>query len=119
MDEDLIGALIVAMVALFLGPLIWWMTARAADGALARNSFVGIRVRRTLESDEGWVEGHRAALPWARRTSLAAVLLGLVTIAVALSGPTQMAFGIAMAAMALIVAGAIMCAVAASRTAAD
>ncbi len=54
MDDDLAGALIVAAVGLFTGPLIWWITARVADGALPRNWLVGIRVRGTLDSDEGW-----------------------------------------------------------------
>lgn len=38
------------------------VSARAADGRIARNKWVGIRTRSTMRTDEGWAAGHRAAL---------------------------------------------------------
>lgn len=42
--------------------LVTWLTWRAANGSLARNSFAGIRTRITMSSDPAWRIGHRAAL---------------------------------------------------------
>ncbi len=42
--------------------LVTWLTWRAADGSLARNSLAGIRTRITMSSEAAWRIGHRAAL---------------------------------------------------------
>lgn len=42
--------------------LVTWLTWRAANGFLARNSSAGIRTRITMSSESAWRIGHRAAL---------------------------------------------------------
>lgn len=53
----------------------------AAVAELGKNSSVGIRTRATQASEAAWVAGHRAAVPWTRRVSWYAVVVGaLLTV---------------------------------------
>ncbi|HEY1117051.1 MAG TPA: SdpI family protein [Acidimicrobiales bacterium] len=52
----------VGVITLVLGCLaVVEVGRRATAGALPRNRIVGLRTRRTLESDEGWALVHRTA----------------------------------------------------------
>jgi hypothetical protein len=106
-SEDQVGALVLGAVACAVGPFVHWLTERAATGRLRRNYWAGLRTSRTLASDEAWVDGHRAALPWTRRTAGATVLLGAMTLCLAVPAPDA-ALVTGLAAVALVVAGALL-----------
>lgn len=63
------------------GWLVWFTTSMAARGGLAQNAVAGIRTTATQASEEAWVAGHEAALPWARRVAWWSVAVGtLMTV---------------------------------------
>lgn len=108
MHEDQLGAALAGVVAAFLGPVLWVVTARAASGRLRLNPWVGIRTARTMGSEQAWLVGHRAALPAARRTAAACVTLGLVAAVLALAGWWRLGLGTALAACVLVLLGAVL-----------
>jgi len=59
------------------GIVLWVVAERTADGRVDLNRYAGIRTRTTLNSEEAWVAGHRAAK---RGTQVAATLIGLTGI---------------------------------------
>lgn len=117
MTEDQVGAIVVGVLAAVLGPLVWWVTDRAAAGSLAKNHFVGLRTGRTLASEDAWRTGHRAALPWARRTALGTVGLGVVAVVIALAGPWQAAVAVGLVALGVVLVGSLVATLAAHRAA--
>ena len=116
MTEDQVGAIVVGTLSALLGPLVWWITASAATGRLTKNYFVGLRTSHTLASEEAWLTGHRAALPWARRTALAATVLGAAALGVATLGPWQLAVVFAFAGLASVLVGSLYAAWVAHRS---
>lgn len=108
MGEEAVGGVLLGLTAVALGPLVHALTTAAAEGRIARNQLVGIRTRRTLSSDAAWTRGHAAAAPWTRRTAWATALVGLVTVALALSDRPAAAFVAGMGAMAVLVLGLLV-----------
>jgi hypothetical protein len=76
--------LAVAIILVAAALLLLVLGERAAEGRLARNYTMGIRIRSTLASDDAWLAGHQAArLP----TDIGAIGLGLSgVLAVLLQG---------------------------------
>ena len=99
--EDLTGAeiatILLAVAAAALSALSWWATREAAAGRLARGNAMGIRVARTLSSDDAWRRGHEVALPWTLVGRYVAGLLGvgaLVAIGLEHTTPAGLALAI-------------------------
>lgn len=71
------ATVLLAVAGAALSALGWWAAREAAAGRLAPGSALGIRVARTLSSDEAWRRGHRVALPWTLAGRYVAGLLGV------------------------------------------
>ena len=108
MGEDQAGAVALGVTAVVLGPFVWWLTAAAAAGRLRRNFWVGLRISRTLASDDAWVRGHGAALRWTRRTAWATVGLGLTTVALAVADRAPAALTCGLLALAVLLGGLLL-----------
>jgi hypothetical protein len=112
MGDAEVTATALAVVGAAVSALVWWMTREAAAGRLARNRTLGIRTRRTLASEEGWVRGHRAALPWTLAGRYAAGVVAVATLVAVGSGraaPLGLALGsLAVATVLVVVAGALL-----------
>lgn len=117
MGEEVVGGVLLGLTAVATGPLVHALTTAAADGRIARNQLVGIRTRRTLSSDDAWASGHSAAMPWTRRTAWATALVGLVTVALAVSDRPAAAFATGLGAMGVLVLGLLVATSAAGRAA--
>ena len=115
MCEEQVAGLVLGLTAGAVGLLVHEVTRRAASGRLRRSPWVGLRTARTLASDDAWVDGHRAALPWTRRTAWATVVLGVVTVVLAVSGAVAPAVATGLLAMAAVIAGSLLGTVAAHR----
>lgn len=63
---------------------VWWTTAAAARGRLARNATFGIRTSVTRTNDEAWLAGHRGALPTTRIVGVVSLVLGAALVAAGL-----------------------------------
>lgn len=86
MEEQvpLAAVLAVAIILVAAALLLLVLGKRAAEGRLARNYTMGIRIRSTLASDEAWLAGHQAAR---RPTDIGAIGMGLSgVLAVLLQG---------------------------------
>lgn len=59
-----VATIVLAVSGAALSALSWWATREAAAGRLARGNALGIRIARTLSSDESWRRGHEVALSW-------------------------------------------------------
>jgi hypothetical protein len=97
--------ILMAVAGAAAGALLWWATREAAAGRLARGSTMGIRVARTLSSDEAWRRGHEVALPWTLAGRYVAGLLGvgaLVAMGMGHTTPAGLALAIAGLLSALI-----------------
>lgn len=75
-----IATIVLAVSGAALSALSWWATREAAAGRLARGNAMGIRVARTLSSDEAWRRGHEVALPWTLTARYVAGLLGVAAL---------------------------------------
>lgn len=118
MDDAVWGLMLSAVVMPVVGGLLYKLTAAGAAGAVGRNALLGIRVPGTVLSDVAWRAGHAAALPAARATLIASVILGVVTAAIVyFSGEWGLACYLV--SMAAIVGGALRCAVVADRAGRD
>lgn len=98
MSDAEVAATGLAVTAAAVSALVWWMTREAASGRIPRNRTLGIRTRRTLASDEGWVRGHEVALPWTLAGRYAAgvvAVAALVAVGANLAAPLGMALGLA------------------------
>lgn len=79
-------ALILLVLVTVGGPLVvMWLMRPDAIVRRGRNALVGIRIPSTMASDEAWEEGHRAAWPATRTSSVAAVVLFLVLLGAGLA----------------------------------
>ena len=116
MSDEQLGGLFLGATAALLGPFVWWLTRRAADGRLRRNVWAGIRTAKTLHSDQAWLTGHGAALPWTRRTALVTDTAGVVAVALALSGATRAALVAGLVAIGTLLGGLVLAAIAAHRS---
>jgi hypothetical protein len=107
-----VTATALAVVGAAASAIVWWMTREAAAGRLVRNRTLGIRTRRTLASDEGWVAGHRAALPWALAGRYAAGVIAVAALVAVGAGrtlPLGLGLGLLTVATVLVVAlGAVL-----------
>jgi hypothetical protein len=80
----LAAVLAVAIILVAAALLLLVLGKRAAEGRLARNYTMGIRIRSTLASDEAWLAGHQAARG---PTDIGAIGMGLSgVLAVLLQG---------------------------------
>lgn len=98
-------AVLVGAVLLAAGGLVPYVVARAADGRLRRNRWVGVRTPGTLAGDAGWRTGHAAARPFA---TAAGALLALAGLGALLVGATTGSPGVF---AAVVVGGAVLGAV--------
>lgn len=96
-----LATILLAVAGAALSALGWWATREAAAGRLASGSPLGIRVARTLSSDEAWRRGHQVALPWTLAGRYAAGLLGVGALVAMGLGQTTPA-GLALAIGALL-----------------
>lgn len=79
MDETSVGmGLLGGLMLIPVSALVWTVTAWGARGELAAGHSVGIRTRATTASNQAWRAGHEAALPWARRTGIGGMVLGVL-----------------------------------------
>lgn len=112
MADAEVAATTLAVVAAAVAALVWWMTREAAAGRIVRNRTMGIRTRRTLASDEGWVRGHQVALPWTLAGRYAAGVIAvaaLVAVGAGLTVPLGLGLGLAGIATVLgTVLGAVL-----------
>ncbi len=76
----LIGLIAGAMLILTGTGAVWGTAAAAASSKLGRNGWAGIRIGSTGTSDAAWLAGHQAALPTARATGIASLILGMAMI---------------------------------------
>jgi hypothetical protein len=60
--EAMLLAAIFALVPIAMTILLVVVGARAANGRLQRNPWVGIRGPSTMRTDQAWMAGHRASL---------------------------------------------------------
>lgn len=81
MVEELLPRAIIFVTMMAAGVLMLWLARATASGRVGRNQIAGIRTAATLQSDEAWLAGHRAAERHTRiggwcaiATSLAALL---------------------------------------------
>lgn len=79
----------ISAVMALSGVLMWWLSARAASGALKRNNWAGVRVKSTMSSDAAWRVGHQAALPTARRCAIAIVAVCVIGVALGAATPAN------------------------------
>ncbi|KRF34352.1 SdpI family protein [Nocardioides sp. Soil805] len=108
MGDAEVAATGLAVAAAAASALVWWMTREAAAGRIPRNRSLGIRTRRTLASDEGWVLGHEVALPWTRYGRYAAGVVAVAAL-VAVGADRAVPLGIALglAGMAVVLASCL------------
>lgn len=81
MDEQVPVAVVVVTSIIMVGSalLVHRVGKRAAEGSLGRNGIAGIRIPSTLESEEAWLAGHRAAR---RPNDIGAMGMGLAGVLV-------------------------------------
>lgn len=107
-----VGAIVLAVASAATSAFVWWITLQAATGRIARNRTTGIRIRRTLASDEGWVRGHEVALPWTVAGRYAAGVVALATLGAVGAGraaPLGIVLGLAgIATVLLTCLGAVL-----------
>lgn len=72
------------------GLVINYFAFRARAGTLTRQSFVGIRTRTTMASDEAWRAAHDVAWPWMAVGAWIMAISGVVPLM--LESPTEAAF---------------------------
>lgn len=101
MGDAEVTATALAVSGAAVSALVWWMTREAAAGRLVRNRTLGIRTRRTLASEDGWVRGHRAALPW---TLVGRYVAGVVAVGtlVAVGAGRAAPWGLALGALVIV-----------------
>lgn len=68
----------VSLLIAVSGLSVPYISRRAASGRLKRNHVAGIRIPATMASDEAWVAGHRASLPYADAAGICGVLAGVI-----------------------------------------
>lgn len=74
---DAISAFFLTASLAFTGWITWFVVTQGAVGAVEPNSVVGIKTRATQASPAAWEAGHRAALPWTKRTVIASVAVSM------------------------------------------
>jgi hypothetical protein len=89
----------------------------AANGKLARNSFVGIRTPSTTKSDQAWIAGHRAALRTVPLFVFAAVALTAALFAAALWASIKVVILLGFVSFGVVLALLIWAAIVASKAA--
>ncbi|WP_206062816.1 SdpI family protein [Nocardioides piscis] len=106
MNQAQLAGLALGLAAVALGPFVWWLTRQAATGALGRNSWAGLRTSRTMQSDEAWVTGHRAALEPAAGMARRVGGMGALAVVMAVLGHTPQSMVAGFAALVLLLHGA-------------
>ncbi|MDM7892945.1 SdpI family protein [Curtobacterium caseinilyticum] len=106
------GAVVFPM-ALEVGAaaLVTWLTWRAANGSLPRNSLAGVRTSITMSSEAAWQIGHRAAL----RPTIISGLLVTAWCAISIGVPALRTPAAVLVAAGLLVGGALLSVPAAHR----
>lgn len=106
------GAMVFSM-ALEVGAaaLVTWLTWRAANGSLPRNSLAGVRTSVTMSSEAAWRVGHRAAL----RPTIISGLLVVAWCAICIGVPALRTPAAVLVAAGLLVGGALVSVPAAHR----
>ncbi|MCW2832873.1 MAG: hypothetical protein JWN68_826 [Nocardioides sp.] len=121
MTDTEFAATAMAVVSASVAALVWWMTRECAAGRiLAKRRTFGIRTRHTLVSDEAWMRGHEAALPWTLAGRYLAGLLAVATLVV-VGLDREAPFGIALgiAGIVTVLATYVAAVLAISRAASD
>jgi uncharacterized membrane protein len=76
-------AALSGLIMALAGAAVLYVAELGAQGRLKRNYWAGLRTPSTLKSDEAWRAAHIAAAPGLRWAGRAALLGGIVGIAVA------------------------------------
>ena len=95
-------SIVLGLLFVASGAGIGFISYQAATGALGRNRSRGIRIASTLESDESWRAGHRAALV---PSLLAAGQMALCGLVLLFTSGDDTAKLIVLASSALLVTG--------------
>jgi uncharacterized membrane protein len=99
----------VGVITLVLGCLaVIEVGRRAAAGALPRNRIVGVRMRRTLESDEAWALVHRTAGSTLVGTGVAGIGLAVTAAAIGVTAGEGAAGGALVVAAVVVVLGVLV-----------
>jgi uncharacterized membrane protein len=110
MDERLEATVLagfLAFVPILTTVSLIGLASRAAKGRLRRNQWAGIRTPSTMESDQAWAAGHRAALrltPWFLLTTVVgcAALFGSALYASSPGLVMVVGFGVSIVLLALL-----------------
>lgn len=110
--ETLVTVGVWAFMPVLVTGVMIVVSARAADGRIARNQWVGIRTRSTMRTDEGWAAGHRAALRlwplYVVTTLVIWVALGVATVSATNNVVHLMGFIVFAAILALVFYSAVV-----------
>lgn len=80
MNDDLAARIILFVVMVGSGILLVWVARATASGRLKRNPIAGIRIPRTMVSDEAWLAAHIRAKRAMTLAGLASVASGLCAL---------------------------------------
>lgn len=99
----------VGVITLVLGCLaVIEIGRRAVAGALPRNRIVGLRTRRTLESDEAWALVHRTAGSTLVGTGVAGIGLAITAAVIGVTAGEGAAGGALVVAAVVVVLGVLV-----------
>lgn len=70
----------LGLLLIVSGSVIAIVAAKARNGTLGRNWIVGVRTRKTLESDAAWTAAHEAAAPPLRLAAAGPLASGILLL---------------------------------------
>ncbi|WPF65828.1 MULTISPECIES: SdpI family protein [unclassified Corynebacterium] len=73
-------SIVMAVTWFLAGGVLLFVAIKAGRGTLPKNDWVGIRTLPLLESDEAWVEGHRAAANSLKMSSVPLFVGGVICL---------------------------------------